>query len=74
MRGDLAAFGLLRGHVFGGADQAAVGGQPHVAKQPGDAEVGELDVPFGREEQVCRFEVAVNDAVVVGVLRAPWRA
>ena len=66
--GDRLAVGLLRGHVVGRAEHAAIGRHVRAAVQLGDAEVGELDVVLLVDQQVGRLEIAMDDAAVVGVL------
>ena len=64
---DRPALGLLRGHVFGGAQHAARAGQPRVPEEPRNAEVGQLHVVLGRHQQIAGLDVAVDHAAVVGV-------
>ena len=71
LRRDRAAVGLLGGHVFGRADQAAGRRQPRVAEQPRDAEIGQLQIVVGRQQQIGRLEIAMDDAVVVRMLQSP---
>ena len=59
------AFGKLRCHVLGGADQAAELGQRRTVGQPGYAEVGQLEhgpTGGGVQQQVLRLDVAVDDS------------
>ncbi len=58
---------LLGGHVFGRAQDVAGAGQPRVAEQPCDAEVGKLHGAVGGQQQIARLDIAVDDAAVVGV-------
>ena len=69
MISDWPSFSLFRSHVFGGADQTSVGSQTRIAEQPCNAKVGELDIPFGSKQKICRLQVAVNHAVVMCVLQ-----
>ncbi len=60
---------LLGRHVVGGA-QAVVEITPRHAPRPlhqGDAEIEELELPLGGDQDVLRLEVTVGDAVSVGV-------
>ena len=41
------------------------------AEEAGDAEIGELHLPVGRQEQIPRLDVAVDHAAVVGVAQGP---
>ena len=66
--GDHAAIGLLGSHVLGRSQNASIGRHARVAEQSRNAEVGELDVAVGRQQQISRFEIAVNHAVIVRVL------
>ena len=65
----LRALGLLGREVGGRAHHRAdlgevlLGGRVH---RPGDAEVGDLHLPAGADEDVGRLDVAVHDAVAVG--------
>jgi len=76
---DLFPPDLLRGHIGGGAHdptgvrvaahrcvRAAVGGRAPVHGL-GEAEVDHLDVPGGGQHHVLRLEVAVDDALGVGL-------
>ena len=65
LRGDRPAVGLLRRHVLRGADQPAVGSNPRVAEQSGDAEIGQLEVVPFREQQIGRLQIAMDYAMVV---------
>ena len=72
---DTAACRLLGGHVFGRADDVAMGGVGHTTEQLGDPEVGELH-PFADrdvvgEEDVGRLQVAVDDPMIVRHLQGP---
>ncbi len=64
------ALGLLGRHVRRRAeDLAGLGGQGlAAADHPGDAEVGDLEHAFSREEEVLGLHVPVQHAVLVGVL------
>ena len=61
-----AALGLLGRDVGGRAHHLAGLGERHSLGGPGDAEVGHLDPPVGRDDQVGRLDVAVDDAARVG--------
>src|SRR5690606_10452772 len=64
---------LLRGHVLGGAEHLAGAGQLHGVDAAGDAEVEDLDDGAdadGLDEDVVGLEVAVEDAVLVGLAEA----
>ena len=70
-RTDLAplAPGLLRRHVAGRPHDLARAGQPAVALHLlGQAEVGDARVAVLVEQDVGRLQVAVDDAVLVGIL------
>ena len=56
---------LLGRHVAAGADRLTVGRQPRAVEIAGQAEVADLHVPVGREKQIGRLQVAVDDAL-------PW--
>ena len=69
---DLAnAADLLGRHVVRGAHGHAGAGEPggeaDVVAEPGDAEVADLHGAVGEPDDVGRFQVAVHDALVVGV-------
>ena len=64
------SLGLLGGHVFGRAQHVARARQPSVSKQPGDAEVGKFHAAVGRQQQIARLDVAMDDAAIVGVPQA----
>ena len=71
----LAAERLLRAHVVRRADGHAGLGQllaAGLAHRPRDAEVGDQRVA-AEQQDVLRLDVAVDDAALVGVLRAPRR-
>jgi hypothetical protein len=67
---------LLRGHVGHGAHDHArlrgaghgrtCGGLPRWAQQLGQTEVENLDAAVAGDEEVLGFEVAVDDALLVG--------
>ena len=63
------AFDLLRRHVVGRADHAARHRQARAAKELGDPKVGQLHRAVRRQQQIGRFQIAVNHAVVVSVLQ-----
>ena len=60
-------FGLLRRHIFDGAQDAARAGQLRVAEQTSDAEVGEFDVALGGHQEVAGLNVAMDHPTVVCV-------
>ena len=68
--GDLAAGGLLGGHVLRRADDALAGQGALAAQELGHAEVEDLPGRAGVEEQVVGLEVAVDDAGEAGDLEA----
>src|SRR6185312_5796348 len=53
--GGLLAGGLLGGQVLRGAHDLPGGGQRDLVRDAGDAEVGDLHPPVGRDEQVPRL-------------------
>ncbi|KPC72193.1 hypothetical protein ADL26_15230, partial [Thermoactinomyces vulgaris] len=57
--------------VAAGADGFACGGEVFAEAVLGDAEVGQVHVAVGSEEDVAGFDVAVDDAVAVGVVQRP---
>ncbi len=61
---DLSAFDLLRGHVTGRTDESAAARHAHFCgfKRSGKAEIGNVDLIFFSDEDVVRFEIAMNDA------------
>ena len=64
---DRPPLGLLGGHVFRRPQHVARGGQPRVAEEPRDAEVGKLHSAVGGQQQVAGLDVAVDHAPVVRV-------
>ena len=56
------AAGLLGREVLRRAHHLAGGGQAEAVGGAGDAEVGDLHLPVGRDQQVGRLHVAVHDA------------
>ena len=69
LRPDAATARLLGREVLRGADDRADLGHLRVAGV-GDAEVGDLDAAVVADEHVVRLDVAVDDAVLVGVAQA----
>ena len=65
-----APFGLLGGHVVGGAHDHAGAGHDGEVGGAGDAEVGEFGGAVGCHEDVRGFDIAMDDAVLVGALEA----
>jgi hypothetical protein len=67
--------GLFGGHVFGGADDVAMGRVGGAAEQLRDPEIGELHPLADRhvvgEQDVRGLEVAMDDAVIVRDLERP---
>jgi hypothetical protein len=59
----------LRGHVTEGADEVAAVGQAVGVIDLGQPEVRDPGGPLGVQQQVGRLDVAVQDAVPVGVLQ-----
>ena len=66
--GVAAALEPLGGHVADRAHDVAGAGQVAVAGDLGQAEVGDPDRAVGVEQEVRRLDVAVQDAVLVGVV------
>ncbi len=64
--GDVLAEGLLRRHVGERAEQPVVDGRVGIADER-DAEVGQLQDAVVAQQHVARLDVAVHDAVLVGV-------
>ncbi len=65
---DLAPGGLLGGEVGGSADERGGTGQVGaIPTHPGNAEVGELGLPVGGEQDVARGDVAMDDTPLVGM-------
>ena len=60
---------LLRGHVPQRAEQVAAHRQAGVGAEPGQAEVADVHLAGGVQQQVARLDVAVDDAERVGVLQ-----
>ena len=67
LRGRPAALRPARRHEFGRPQHAPGGGVLAAAEQPGDAEIGELHLTVGGQQQVARLYVAMDHAAVVGV-------
>ena len=68
--GGWLAGGEFRGHVGRGAEETGGEGELRVVGgigEAGEAEVGDAGFAIGGEEDVRRFEVAVEDALLVGV-------
>ncbi len=59
---------LLGRHVMGRAHHAAGDGQVLAVQQLGDAEVGQHHAALGLDQDVGRLQIAVNDALAVGVV------
>jgi hypothetical protein len=66
-RRDAAADGLLGRHVGGGAHHRALLGDAGAIERDGEAEVAELDGAVRGEPDVGGLEIAVDDALTVGV-------
>lgn len=66
---DALGQGLFRAHVAQRAEKIARQGQAGVVLHAGQAEVGDPDVPPRVEEQVRRFDVAVDHPHLVRVLQ-----
>ena len=64
------ASALLRRHVGCGADGAIDLGDGGAIKVLGDAEVGEFDGAVFEHHDVGRLQIAMDDALVVGVLQS----
>jgi hypothetical protein len=69
---DLTPFGLFGRHIDRRAhDLASLRGQALAsAGHLGEAEVGDLELPLLREQQVLRLHVAVQHPLLVGVVQA----
>ena len=66
---ELFAADLLGRHVLRAADHRAGAGQlDGLVLQFGDAKVGDFGFPFGAEQDVARFDVAVDDVAMPGVV------
>ena len=63
------AQGLFRAHVPQRSQHVAGHRQVGLARQPRQAEIGHPEVAGAIDEQVGRLDVAVQDAVLVGVLQ-----
>ena len=60
--------------VARGAEQHPVGlGPRRLGQRPGQAEVGDAQAAVLAEQQVRRLDVAVDEALAVGVVEAPGR-
>ena len=66
---DLLALDLLGRHVVGRAEELPLLGEVR-AVEPGDAEVGDLHLVVGGDQDVRRLDVAVDHPVGVGVVEA----
>ena len=74
-RVDRAALNLLWRHVFQGADHRALGtGGLTRVLNTGHPEVGQLDTPIRFHQQVGRLDVAVNNALLVRILKCRKQA
>ncbi len=62
--GDLARLQLLRRHV--GRRAGALRARLQLVREPGESEVGDAHAPSPVDHHVGRFEVAVQDVVLVG--------
>ena len=71
--GRLIAGGLFRRDVLGGAHHHAGLGDGGGVDGLGDAEVGDLDLPGGGDQDVAGFDVAVHQTLIVGCLQRPAR-
>ena len=71
-RSEVGTAGLLGSHVGGGAQELTTrAGQDVVpAEHMGNPEVGHLERMVGTEEHVLRFDVAVEDSVLMGAVQA----
>ena len=67
-RGRLA-LGLFRRQVLGGADDRPGAGQVLGGEDVSDAEIGQANAAIAAAQQVRGFEVAMDDAVIVGVFQ-----
>ena len=65
------AGGLLRGHVRGRAQDAVAGQGPFLGEALGQSEIGDLGHAVRREQDVGRFQIAVNDTAQVGGVHRP---
>ena len=68
LAGRLAAPGLLGGHVRGGSRDRPAHGARVLAVHLGQPEVGQDRLPLAVEEHVGRLDVAMDDALGVGVV------
>ena len=66
----MVAFGLFRADVMNRADGLVADGLALCAGEACDAEVHHLDGAICQQHNVLRLDVAVNDALGVGVLQS----
>ena len=71
VKSDRPAVGLFRRHILCRSHQPAVRCDPRISEQPGNSEIGQLDVALAGQQQIRRLEIAMDHAVVVGVLEGP---
>ena len=66
---DLFARDLFRRHIKGGAHDRAGQGQGGGGGQPGDAEVDDVGCSLLVDEDIRRFDIAVDDAFPMGIVQ-----
>ena len=66
--------GLLGAEIMDGAHNAVALGQRGAIRHAGDAEIRDLDVALGVDEDILGLDVPVDNAVLVGVLEGRQNA
>src|ERR1035441_8175260 len=65
----LLAARLLRSKIGGGAEHGADLGDARLLSRLGDAEIGQLDLALTGAQQIAGLDIAMDDAVTVGVVQ-----